>query len=45
LQLSDKKALDAMKAKVAADEYRFGSLVEAIVMSAPFLRKRGREQR
>ncbi len=44
LQLSDRKALEAMKTKLAADDYRFGSLVEAIVTSEQFLRKRGREQ-
>ena len=43
LQLSDTKALAAMKAKLAADEYRFGSRVEAIVTSPQFLKKRGRE--
>ena len=42
LQLSDKKALDAMKSRLARDEYRFGSLVEAIVTSPQFLNKRGR---
>ena len=43
LLLSDKKALDAMKTKVAADGYAFGSLVEAIVTSPQFLNKRGRD--
>ena len=44
LQLSDTKALAAMKAKLAADEYRFGCLVEAIVTSPQFLHKRGRDE-
>jgi hypothetical protein len=44
LQLSDTKALGGMKTKLAADEYRFGSLVEAIVTSPQFLHKRGREE-
>ncbi|HZV04790.1 MAG TPA: DUF1592 domain-containing protein [Gemmataceae bacterium] len=41
--LSDKQALDDMRAKLAADGYAFGSLVEAIVMSPQFRNKRGRE--
>ena len=44
LQLSDKKTLAAMKTKLAADEYRFGGLVESIVTSPQFLHKRGREE-
>jgi hypothetical protein len=44
LQLSDTKALGGMKAKLAADDNRFGSLVEAIVTSPQFLHKRGREE-
>ena len=44
LQLSDTKALAAMKAKLMADDYRFGSLVEAIVSSPQFLHKRGRDE-
>jgi hypothetical protein len=44
LQPSDKKALDAMKPKLTADDYRFGSLVEAIVTSPQFLQKRGRAE-
>ena len=43
LQLSDKKALDAMRTKLAADEFRFGGLVESMVTSPQFLHKRGRE--
>src|SRR5262249_39568295 len=42
LLLSDKKTLDAMKARLKADKYAFGSLVEAIVTSRQFLHKRGR---
>jgi len=41
LQLSDKKALDAMRKRLIDDEYRFGSLVEEIVTSPQFLNKRG----
>lgn len=41
--VSDKKTLDEMRAKLAADGYVFGSLVEAIVTSPQFLNKRGRE--
>src|SRR5262249_14549631 len=43
LLLSDKKALDAMRTKLVADGYAFGSLVEAIVTSPQFLNKRGRD--
>ena len=43
LLLSDKKTLDAMRTRLAADEYAFGSLVEAIVTSPQFLNKRGRD--
>jgi hypothetical protein len=43
LLLSDKKALDAMRSKLAADGYAFGSLVESIVTSPQFLNKRGRD--
>jgi Protein of unknown function (DUF1592)/Protein of unknown function (DUF1588)/Protein of unknown function (DUF1587)/Protein of unknown function (DUF1585)/Protein of unknown function (DUF1595)/Planctomycete cytochrome C len=43
LMLSDKKALDEMRARLVADKYAFGSLVEAIVTSPQFLNKRGRE--
>ena len=41
--LSDQKALEAMRAGLAADGYAFGSLVESIVTSPQFLNKRGRD--
>jgi hypothetical protein len=41
---SDHYTLDAMRAKLAADGYAFGSLVEAIVTSPQFLNKRGRDE-
>ena len=41
LQLSDTKQLDTMKAKLKAEKYAFGSLVESIVVSPQFLNKRG----
>jgi hypothetical protein len=44
LQLSDKKALEAMRTRLAADKYAFGSLVEVIVTSPQFLKKRGRDE-
>src|SRR5262249_21941352 len=37
---SDKKALEEMRTRLAADGYAFGSLVEAIVSSPQFLNKR-----
>jgi hypothetical protein len=40
---SDQPALDAMRTRLAADNYAFGSLVEAIVTSPQFLKKRGRD--
>ena len=40
---SDDKAVAAMKAKLKADGYAFGSLVESIVRSPQFLNKRGRD--
>jgi len=40
---SDKKALDEMRNRLAADGDAFGSLVEAIVTSPQFLNKRGRD--
>jgi uncharacterized protein DUF1592/uncharacterized protein DUF1588/uncharacterized protein DUF1587/uncharacterized protein DUF1595/uncharacterized protein DUF1585/cytochrome c len=43
LLLSDKKALDDMRARLVADRYAFGSLVESIVTSPQFLNKRGRD--
>jgi hypothetical protein len=42
LQLSDTKQLDAMKAKLKAEKYGFGGLVESIVVSPQFLNKRGK---
>jgi hypothetical protein len=43
LLLSDKKELEAMRARLAADGHAFGSLVEAIVTTPQFLNKRGRD--
>jgi mono/diheme cytochrome c family protein len=43
LQLSDDESLAAMRTRLAADKYAFGSLVEAIVASPQFLDKRGRD--
>jgi hypothetical protein len=43
LMLSDRKALDEMRAKLAADKYAFSSLVESIILSPQFLNKRGRD--
>lgn len=40
LQLSDEPAIETMKAKLAAGNYRFTTLVEAIVTSPQFLNKR-----
>jgi hypothetical protein len=40
---SDDKALAAMRAKLSAEGYAFGSLVESIVTSPQFLTKRGRD--
>jgi mono/diheme cytochrome c family protein len=42
--LSDRKALDAMRSRLAAEGYVFGSLVESIVTSTQFLNKRGRDE-
>lgn len=42
LILSDDPLVDQMRQRLAADEYRFGSLVESIVTSPQFLEKRGR---
>jgi hypothetical protein len=41
--VSDKNALDEMRAKLMADGYAFGTLVEAIVTSPQFRNKRGRD--
>jgi Protein of unknown function (DUF1592)/Protein of unknown function (DUF1588)/Protein of unknown function (DUF1587)/Protein of unknown function (DUF1585)/Protein of unknown function (DUF1595)/Planctomycete cytochrome C len=43
LLLSDKSTLDAMKKKLAQDDYRFQSLIESIIVSTQFLNKRGEE--
>lgn len=42
LILSDRKALREMRARLAADEYAMGSLIESIVTSPQFLMQRGR---
>ncbi len=42
LMPSDDKAVAAMKAKLKADEYAFGGIVESIVSSPQFLNQRGR---
>ena len=41
LLLSDDATIDDMRAKLAGNGYRFGSLVESIITSPQFLRKRG----
>jgi hypothetical protein len=43
LMLSDDVLIDAMRAKLARDGYRFESLVESIVTSQQFRMKRGQE--
>ena len=43
LQLSDEELLRTMRLQLQNDEYRFGSLVNSIVISPPFLNKLGRE--
>jgi hypothetical protein len=45
LQLSDQKTLDAMRSKLIADNYAFGSLVESVVLSTQFLNKRGKDEK
>ena len=40
LQLSDESLIERMEAQLAANEYRFDSLVETIVTSPQFLNKR-----
>jgi hypothetical protein len=40
---SDEGLIMSMKTRLAADGYRFGSLVESIVASPQFLKKRGRD--
>jgi hypothetical protein len=42
LTLADTKTLEAMKTRMSADEYRFGSMVDVIVASPQFMYKRGR---
>ena len=41
LLLSDKTTIEQMRAKLVADEHHFGSLIESIVTSPQFLKKRG----
>jgi hypothetical protein len=43
LAVSDKTTIDKMRARLGVDGYRFDSLVESIVTSPQFLRKRGRD--
>jgi Protein of unknown function (DUF1592)/Protein of unknown function (DUF1588)/Protein of unknown function (DUF1587)/Protein of unknown function (DUF1585)/Protein of unknown function (DUF1595)/Planctomycete cytochrome C len=43
LQLSDRKTLEAMKARLAAEGHAFGGLVEVIVTSPQFMKKRGQD--
>jgi mono/diheme cytochrome c family protein len=43
LLLSDEPTIQGMKAKLSADGYRFVGMVETIVTSPQFLRKRGRD--
>jgi hypothetical protein len=40
LQLSDESLIEGMEARLAANDYRFDSLVEAIVTSPQFLNRR-----
>jgi hypothetical protein len=44
LQLSDDPLVDELRAKLEANGYRFGLLVESIVTSRQFLHKRGSDQ-
>ena len=44
LMLSDRPAIDQMRARLAGDGYRFGSLVESIITSPQFLHHRGRDE-
>lgn len=41
LLLSDKATIEQMRAKLMADDHRIGSLIESIVTSPQFLKKRG----
>jgi mono/diheme cytochrome c family protein len=43
LQLSDDITIDELHSKLAADGYRFDTLIEGIVTSPQFLNKRGRD--
>ena len=43
LMPSDKPTIAVIKARLAADEYRIGTLIESIVTSPQFLNKRGRD--
>jgi hypothetical protein len=43
LALSDQTTINAMRARLAKDGYRFDSLVESIVTSPQFVNKRGRD--
>jgi hypothetical protein len=43
LQLSDEPALAEIRARLVADDYRFGTLVEMIVTRPQFLNQRGRD--
>jgi hypothetical protein len=43
LQLSDRKALDAMRTRLTSDGFAFGALVETIVTSPQFLTRRERD--
>jgi hypothetical protein len=41
---SGNEAIEGMKTKLAADNYRFGSLVEAIVISDQFWQNQGNQK-
>jgi Protein of unknown function (DUF1592)/Protein of unknown function (DUF1588)/Protein of unknown function (DUF1587)/Protein of unknown function (DUF1585)/Protein of unknown function (DUF1595) len=43
LILSDEPTIDAMRVKLAANNYRFDALIESVVTSPQFLTKRGKE--
>jgi hypothetical protein len=43
LMLSDRKALQEMRTRLAAERFAFASLVEAIVMTPQFLNRRGHD--
>jgi len=43
LQLSDEPAVEEIRAKLEADDYRFGTLIEMIVTRPQFLNQRGRD--